>query len=102
MLEKFLANVKNFLAANQVIEDELLRYAYSTDASIYRMVPKLVLIVKTENEVEQIINKARQYDIKLTFRAAGTSLSGQAVTDQVLVMLAQDSWRQYQVFENGC
>lgn len=65
------------------------------------MVPKLVLIVKNEAEVIEIIKLANQYDIKLTFRTAGTSLSGQAVTDQVLVVLAADVWLDYQIIGNG-
>ncbi|MDE5037728.1 FAD-binding protein, partial [Francisella tularensis subsp. holarctica] len=44
---------------------------------------------------------ANQYDVKLNFRTAGTSRSGQAVTDQVLVMLASDAWLDYQIIDNG-
>lgn len=101
MFTIFLNSVKTFLPLNQVVEDELLRYAYSTDASLYRMVPKLVLIVHLEEEVINIIQLASQYDVKLTFRAAGTSLSGQAVTNQVLVMLANDSWQKYSISDGG-
>ena len=55
MYKNFLAAIKNKLAVSQIIEDELLRYAYSTDASVYRMLPQLVLIVKNEAEVTYII-----------------------------------------------
>ncbi len=101
MIDNFKLAVTNHLAPSQIVENELLRYAYSTDASPYRMVPKLVLIVKTKAEVIEIIKLANQHDIKLTFRAAGTSLSGQAVTDQVLVMLASNSWLDYEVLDDG-
>lgn len=101
MLENFKSKVLSFLDKKRVIEDEVLRYAYSTDASLYRMVPKLVLIVNTEKEVQEVIKLASEYDIKLTFRAAGTSLSGQAVTDQVLVMLASNSWLNYEIYDDG-
>ena len=101
MFNKFVLSIKEFLNRNQIIEDELLRYAYSTDASLYRMVPKLVLIIRSESEVINVIKAADQYNIKLTFRAAGTSLSGQAVTDQVLVMLANDSWQRYSISDTG-
>jgi D-lactate dehydrogenase len=60
-----------------------------------------VVIVKTIDEVTIILCAANQYKIPLTFRAAGTSLSGQAVTANVLVMLANDSWCNYQVLANG-
>ncbi|MDD3266931.1 MAG: FAD-binding and (Fe-S)-binding domain-containing protein [Burkholderiales bacterium] len=101
MFNQFLNQIKLNLPSKQIIEDELLLYAYSTDASLYRMVPKLALIVKSESEVLYIINLAHKYDIKLTFRAAGTSLSGQAVTDQILVILSNDAWRSYQIINNG-
>ncbi|RTL13112.1 MAG: FAD-binding protein [Neisseriaceae bacterium] len=87
----------NILPSSRIIYDELLRYAYATDASLYRMLPQLVLLVETEAEVIQIIQIANQHNIKLTFRAAGTSLSGQAVTDQVLVVLSSASWQKYQI-----
>ena len=57
------------------------------------MLPQLVLLVETEAEVIQIIQIANRHNIQLTFRAAGTSLSGQAVTDQVLVVLSSASWQ---------
>ena len=65
------------------------------------MVPKLVWIVETRDEVIEIIKLANEHDIKLTFRAAGTSLSGQAVTDEVLVMLAANKWLDCEVIDNG-
>lgn len=101
MLQKFISKLDNFLNTKQIIQNELLRYAYSTDASLYRMVPKLVLIVKNESEVIEIIKLASQYDIKLTFRTAGTSLSGQAVTDKVLVVLGADAWLNYEIIDDG-
>lgn len=101
MLQNFKSEIDHFLNNNQLVENELLRYAYSTDASLYRMLPKLVLFVKTEQEIVKIISLANNYGIKLTFRAAGTSLSGQAVTDEVLVVLAPDSWLNYEIIDNG-
>jgi D-lactate dehydrogenase len=91
----------NTLPSSRIIHDELLRYAYATDASLYRMLPWLVLLVETEAEVIQIVQIASQNKIQLTFRAAGTSLSGQAVTDQVLVVLSSSSWQKYQISPDG-
>lgn len=101
MLEIFKSKLLETLSKQQIIENELLRYAYSTDASPYRMIPKLVLVVKLEQEIQKVIELANEYDIKLTFRTAGTSLSGQAVTDQVLVVLASDSWLDYKIYNDG-
>lgn len=101
MNPEFINLLAKILDKQQIVTDELLRYAYSTDASMYRMVPQLVLLVKNENEVRKIVQLSAHYDIKLTFRAAGTSLSGQAVTDQVLVVLRHDSWRRYAISADG-
>ncbi|WP_234393414.1 FAD-binding and (Fe-S)-binding domain-containing protein [Francisella adeliensis] len=101
MLKNFKSNISKYINSSQIIENELLRYAYSTDASPYRMVPKLVLIVRTDEEVKQLLKLANSEQIKLTFRTAGTSLSGQAVTDEVLVILAADSWLNYEVSTDG-
>ncbi len=101
MFQNFLTQIKQIIPIKQIIEDEFLRYAYSTDASLYRMVPQLVLFVKSEADVIKILTTANYYNVKLTFRAAGTSLSGQAVTDQVLVILHPDSWLNYQINNNG-
>ena len=71
-----------------------------TDASFYRMVPKVVVKVAEENEVCSLLRLAYQLKIPVTFRAAGTSLSGQAITDSVLVLLA-GNWTGTRVESNG-
>ena len=101
MISNFKHAVAICLDPSQIVENELLRYAYSTDASPYRMVPKLVLVVKTRSEIIETIKLVNKYGIKLTFRTAGTSLSGQAVTDEVLVMVAANSWLDYEIINDG-
>ena len=100
-MEQFIIELKTKLAVEQIIQDEMLCYAYSTDASMYRMVPKVVVLVHTEREVIEVIKLASLHGAKLTFRAAGTSLSGQAVTDQVLVLLSNASWLNYTIHDAG-
>ncbi|MBS0553845.1 MAG: FAD-binding oxidoreductase, partial [Proteobacteria bacterium] len=75
------------LPAERVITDELRRLAYGTDGSFYRLIPEVVAVVDNEDEVRDVVNLARQYRRPVTFRAAGTSLCGQAVTDGVLALL---------------
>ena len=100
-LNKFKHQITRFIAHNRVIDNPMLCYAYGTDASLYRMVPKLVVFVDTEYEMIQLIKLANTLDIKITFRAAGTSLSGQAVTDNVLVILSDNSWKRHSILNNG-
>jgi D-lactate dehydrogenase len=77
------------LPANQVITDPLRRLAYGTDASFYRLTPEVVAVVESEAEVQAVLQAARAAGRPVTFRAAGTSLSGQAVTDSVLVLIGE-------------
>src|SRR5208283_5872505 len=62
---------------------DLIRYA--TDASPYRLLPKAVVIARNLDDVCKVLDYARQQHESVTFRAAGTSLSGQAQGDGILV-----------------
>jgi D-lactate dehydrogenase len=77
------------LPAGQLITDPLRRLAYGTDASFYRLTPELVAVVESEEEVQALLKAARDHGRAVTFRAAGTSLSGQAVTDSVLALIGE-------------
>lgn len=77
------------LPAERVITDELRRLAYGTDGSFYRLIPEVVAVVQDEDEVREVTRIARAHQRSVTFRAAGTSLCGQAVTDGVLVLLGE-------------
>lgn len=84
----------------RIVTQEAKRLAYGTDASFYRLVPKIVLRLKSLDEVIFAIECCGEFGIHFTFRAAGTSLSGQAVSDSVLITLTDD-WRGHQILENG-
>lgn len=88
------------IAPSRVMTDPLMTYAYSGDASQYRLVPAVVVIVNSEDEVRAVIAAARAEKLPLTFRAAGTSLSGQAITSGVLAVLG-DGFKKMQVLDNG-
>ncbi|HEX2975861.1 MAG TPA: FAD-binding oxidoreductase, partial [Bacteroidales bacterium] len=68
-------------------------------ASFYRLIPQLVIRALNEGEVSYILKTCSQLGIPVTFRAAGTSLSGQAVTDSVLVIAGGD-WKRYSINES--
>jgi len=80
------------LPAARIVTEPLRRLAYGTDASFYRLVPQLVVTVDSEDELRAVLSACRKHHAPLTFRAAGTSLSGQAISDSVLVLLG-DAWR---------
>lgn len=76
-----------FVPESRLVTDPLRTLAYGTDASFYRLTPKLVVEVADEGEVMRTLRLAGEHGTPVTFRAAGTSLSGQAVTDSILVRL---------------
>ena len=76
------------------------RLAWGTDAGFYRLIPQQVLHPADESQVQQIIARAHREGKHITFRAAGTSLSGQAISDSLLVVCGK-KWERYQVHGVG-
>ena len=76
------------------------RLAWGTDAGFYRLIPQEVLHPATEQDVLDIIARAHKEKKQITFRAAGTSLSGQAISDSLLVVCGK-KWEQYTVHNEG-
>lgn len=91
---QLLAELKSFLPSVRIYTDELRTLGWGTDASFYRMIPKIVVRSDNEEEVSRIIRLCASHKIPFTFRAAGTSLSGQSVSDSVLIV-AGKHWERY-------
>ncbi len=86
--------------ATRIITDPTLRFAYGTDASCYRLTPQVIVQAKSLDEVRFTLQCCREHHLPVTFRAAGTSLSGQAISDSVLLMLTRD-WQNHVIMDNG-
>ncbi|MFH0262585.1 FAD-binding and (Fe-S)-binding domain-containing protein [Vibrio barjaei] len=86
--------------SERIITDDSQRLAYGTDASFYRLIPQIVLRLKDLDEVVFAIQCCKEHNVPFTFRAAGTSLSGQAVSDSVLIALTDD-WRGHTIINDG-
>jgi D-lactate dehydrogenase len=84
----------------RLITDELRRLTWGSDASFYRMLPQVVVVVEGEADVAHVLRVAREHQIHVTFRAAGTSLSGQAVTDGILVLIGE-GFATYEMLNEG-
>src|SRR5689334_11869769 len=76
------------------------RIAYANDASYFRLVPQAVVQPNSIDEIQSLFKFTQQAKIPMTFRAAGTSLSGQAVTDGILVDISKH-WGKYAVEDQG-
>ena len=88
-MNSLIRNLQDSLPARQVITDDLRRLAYGTDASFYRLIPQVVAVIENEDEARSVLAAARQHNTPVTFRAAGTSLSGQAISDGVLALIGE-------------
>ncbi len=93
--------LKKHIPENRLLHDDLNTLAFGTDASFYRLIPKLVVKVHNEDEARLVIKTCREMEIPLTIRGSGTSLSGQGVTDSVLMVLVSSEWRHYSVSDDA-
>ncbi|MEZ6855028.1 FAD-binding and (Fe-S)-binding domain-containing protein [Halodesulfovibrio aestuarii] len=96
----FYNDLLSIIPKKRIYRDPLQVLAYGTDASFYRLIPKMVVDVESEEEVLHILKLADTHRVAVTFRAAGTSLSGQGISDSVLVRIG-DAWRNYRITENA-
>ena len=65
--------------------DDLTRTIYSTDASAYQEMPLAVAFPKSESDIENLIELARDNSVGIIPRTAGTSLAGQVVGSGIVV-----------------
>ena len=88
------------MEAKKKYTDPLTTLAKGTDASLYRLIPQRVEVVKSVEEVTRILKECRASGKALTFKAGGTSLSGQTITDSVLVEISPD-YGTFEIKEEG-
>ncbi len=96
----FYEKICTLVPKQRLLHDALSTLAFGTDASFYRLVPKIVIRANNQKEIEFIMKTAWEMDIPVTFRAAGTSLSGQALSDSVLV-IATHGFKEHEILDNG-
>lgn len=96
----FLHDVQRLIPKDRRFDDPTSTLAFGTDASFYRLIPKLVIRVESEDEVVALLKLAQRDHVPVTFRAAGTSLSGQAISDSVLIVLG-DNWNGREIRTQG-
>ena len=92
----FLQEARQFIPQERIYTDELRRLAWGTDAGFYRLIPQIVIRSEGEEEISRLLKLADLYNLPVTFRAAGTSLSGQAISDSMLIV-AGKHWEKYSI-----
>ena len=97
---KFVRIASRFIPRDRIYTDALRRLAWGTDAGFYRLIPQVVVRSVDEREVARLLRLAGSLHLPVTFRAAGTSLSGQTVSDSILIV-AGKHWERYEVLDGG-
>jgi D-lactate dehydrogenase len=98
--EKLKQGLGRIVEPSRVLTRPIDLIAFASDASFYRLIPKAVVMARGIVEIQALFRFSHERHIPITFRTAGTSLSGQAVTDGLLVEVARH-WKGLTVEDNG-
>src|SRR5262245_66511689 len=79
------ADLRAAVGVDKVKDDYSTLTAYAVDASIYRIAPKAVVLVESEEDIAATMRYAVQRGIPLTPRAAGTNLTGSAIGSGIIL-----------------
>lgn len=98
--EPLRTELTELLGAEKVLwkVSDLVRYA--SDASPYRFVPQVVVIAEDIDDVSAVLSYAHGRQREVVFRAAGTSLNGQAQGEDILVDVRRH-WAGVEVLDGG-
>ncbi|MDD4609066.1 MAG: FAD-binding and (Fe-S)-binding domain-containing protein [Bacteroidaceae bacterium] len=98
--KSYLKDIFTFIPKERVYVDELRRLAWGTDAGFYRLIPQIVIRSENEQEIARLLQLSKKHQLPVTFRAAGTSLSGQSISDSILIV-AGKHWEKYHIDADG-
>ena len=88
------------LTGVETTDQQIQRLAAARDASHYLMIPQGIVRPRSADQVAAVMSAAAAHGLPVTFRSGGTSLSGQAVTDGIMVDTRR-AFRGIEVLEDG-
>ena len=71
--------------AGEVMDDAFSRGRYATDASIYQIMPRAVVVPRSSDDVRNVISLAREEAVSVLPRGGGTSQCGQTVNEAIVM-----------------
>jgi len=98
--EEIKSRLAASIDASRILVRPIDLIAHASDASFYRLIPQAVIQAEGMEEIRSLFAFSRQERIPMTFRAAGTSLSGQSLSDGLLVDIARH-WRTLKIEDGG-
>lgn len=78
--------LKNKISGDVFWDKDILKF-YSVDSSLYQVIPKIVVIPKSEKDVITTIKFANKNKISVTPRGAGTGLVGNSLNEGIIIDL---------------
>jgi FAD/FMN-containing dehydrogenase/Fe-S oxidoreductase len=78
-------DLRRLIGADKVRDDAPALAAYAVDAGIYKIIPKAVVLVGSEDDIQRVVNYAVRSGVPLTTRAAGTNLTGSAIGSGIIL-----------------
>lgn len=99
-MANIVQHLQQLLPAESIKTSLIDRLSYASDAGFYQLIPQAVVLPATEQEIAALFALSHQHKVPLVFRAAGTSLSGQSITDGILVDISR-YWRKIKLLDSG-
>lgn len=100
MAERLLDGLERVIDRRDVLDTDLWREIYARDASYFDIKPLCVVRPRTVEQIRSLLAFASARGIGVTFRAGGTSLSGQTVGSGIVCEL-RTRWKQAEVRDGG-
>jgi D-lactate dehydrogenase len=88
------------LPAERIRDRYIDLVSYASDAGFYYLLPKAVVQPLDEREIIALFKLSQEHNVPIVFRTGGTSLSGQSITDGILVDLSQ-FWHRIKIEDDG-
>ena len=79
------ADLIALLGKQNVLHRALDLVRFASDASPYRLIPQVVVQPRTTDDIVKLFRYCRENGRHATLRAAGTSLNGQSLSDDLLI-----------------
>ena len=83
--DPLVGDLERLLGREKVLSDFPARTAYSIDAGIYRIPPRLVVRILHARDLQRVVEYAGRHSIPLTARSAGTNLTGNAIGEGIIL-----------------
>ncbi len=83
------SDLRRLVGSEKVRDDEPALTAYAVDASMYKIVPKAVVLAESEEDIQRVMDYAVRSGVPLTPRAAGTNLTGSAIGSGIILDISR-------------